>query len=76
MIRDSYRKTFSSGIALYRLNNIQIRIYGTTVRVSGVYTVARYGPSGRPARNYSGRITWTLEKEDNTLKIVEADYGD
>ncbi len=76
MIRDSYKRTFSAKIAVYQLNNIVIRIDGETARVSGVYTAARYSQSGERMQNHSGRISWTLAKEDNFLKILEADYDD
>ncbi len=76
MIRDSYKRTFSARIATYQLNNVVIRIDGGTARVSGVYTVGRYSASGERMQNHSGRISWTLAKEDNALKILEADYDD
>lgn len=76
MIRDSYKRTFSSKIAAYRLDDIDIIIERGIARVSGAYTVSRYAPSGQQMRNQRGRISWTLVKEDNTLKIMEADYDD
>ncbi len=76
MIRDSYKRTFSARIAMYQLNNVVIRIDGRTARVSGLYTVGRYSASGERMRNHSGRISWTIAKEDNALKILEADYDD
>lgn len=76
MIRNSYKRTFSARIAMYQLNNVVIRIDGGTARVSGVYTVGRYSASGERMQNHSGRISWTLAREDNALRILEADYDD
>lgn len=76
MIRSSYGKTFSAGIAAYRLEDIDMKIEGSKARVSGVYNVGRYAAAGEPARNRRGKIAWTLVKEDDALKILEARYDD
>ena len=73
-IRNAYREIFDEKINYYKLQNMHIKIEGINALVSGTYNINRYLSAEDRWLKFSGRISWKLSRENNSLKIVSMNY--
>jgi tetratricopeptide (TPR) repeat protein len=73
-VQEAYRTTFSEKINLYRVNSMIITLNGQSASVSGFYDLTRYASEEARWIRYTGKIQWTLIRENNELKIISLNY--
>ncbi len=73
-IRRTYEKSFRNGRYTYILNNIQMKKDNNHIILTGTYIIK--GIEGKyKGEQRRGTITWTLDRENGTLKIIRSDYN-
>ena len=73
-IRNAYRENFDEKINYYKLQNMHIKIEGINALVYGTYNINRYLSAEDRWLRFSGKISWKLSRENNSLKIVSINY--
>ncbi len=73
-IRSEYDRNFRNGSYSYILNNIQLKKDNNHILLTGTYTL-KCTEGKFKGEQSRGNITWTLTRENGTLKIIRADYN-
>ncbi len=73
-IKRAYEKNFQEGRYAYALKNVHVQKSDDLIILTGAYIIRRLQGEA-PGNTVQGKITWTLRKEDGSLKIVRADYN-
>ncbi|HWR58963.1 MAG TPA: DnaJ domain-containing protein [Thermodesulfovibrionales bacterium] len=73
-IKRSYKKNFENNRYSYTLKNVDINKKEAEIIVTGDYII-KTAASEDKGPTTSGKMRWTLGREDGNLRIVRMDYG-